>query len=44
MSISFWMLVWKITFILSLLIFVMMFFYVSIKGYKELINIFFGKD
>ena len=44
MSISFWMLFWKITFILSLLIFVIMFFYVSIKGYKELIAILFGKD
>ena len=44
MNISFWMILWKSTFIISILIFTVMFFYVSINGYKELKSIFFNKD
>ena len=44
MNISFWMFFWKTTFIISISVFVLMFFYVSIKGYKELKKLLLVKD
>ncbi len=44
MNINFWMIFWKITLIISISVFVLMFFYVSIKGFKELKNLFLGQE
>ena len=43
MNIKFWILFWKLIFVLSLAIFFLMFLYVSVKGYKELKLILFKK-
>ena len=44
MNINFWMSLWKITFIISIFIFILMFIWVSINGYKELKNNILKKD
>ena len=44
MDIKFWIILWKSTFIISVFIFVLMFCYVSINGFKELKSIFLKKD
>ena len=40
MTVLFWILLWKFVFIVSIFIFVLLFIYISIKGFIELKSLF----
>ena len=44
MSVNFWMTLWKITFILGILVYIGMAIWVSIAGYNDIQNLFKSKN